>query len=103
MSREMVDELIRVLAYPKFELSESEIQYLLYVHVIPFVEMTRVRTHPGPVVIHEDPSDDSFLRCAVAANVRFIISGDRHLLKLKTYRRIKILSPADFLSVELRS
>jgi uncharacterized protein len=27
MSREMVDEFLRVLAYPKFNLSEDEIQY----------------------------------------------------------------------------
>jgi predicted nucleic acid-binding protein len=36
---------------------------------------------------------DVFLRCA-----QYILSGDRHLLTLRTYRRIKILSPADFLS-----
>jgi putative PIN family toxin of toxin-antitoxin system len=101
MSREMVDEFLRVLAYPKFQLSEAEIQYLLYIQVMPYIEMISV--HPGPVVIREDPSDDIFLRCAVAGHARYIISGDRHLLNLKTYRRIKILSPADFLSIESRS
>ena len=39
MSGEMVDELLRVLAYPKFELSEEEIYYLLYVEVLPYTEM----------------------------------------------------------------
>jgi predicted nucleic acid-binding protein len=38
-----------------------------------------------------------FLRCAVAAGAKYIISGDRHLLHLKSYKRIKILSPAEFL------
>jgi len=101
MSREMVDEFIQVLAYPKFQLSESEIQYLLYVHVMPYVEMISLR--PGSAVIRKDPSDDLFLHCAVAAHARYIISGDRHLLELKVYRRIKILNPADFLAAALRS
>jgi len=38
-----------------------------------------------------------FLHGAVAAGAKYIISGDRHLLQLKSYKRIKILSPAEFL------
>lgn len=97
MSREMVDEFIRVIAYPKFKLSEADIEYLLYVQVLPYVEMISVL--PGPVVIREDPADDMFLRCAVAGHAQYILSGDRHLLGLKAFRRIKILPPADFLAV----
>lgn len=96
MSRETVDELLRVLAYPRFGLTVDELHYLLYVEVLPHAEMTRVR--PGPPVISEDPSDDMFLRCALTGRAGFIISGDRHLLNLKTHHRIKILSPAAFLS-----
>jgi putative PIN family toxin of toxin-antitoxin system len=96
MSREMLDEFLRVLAYPKFELSEEEIHYLLYVELLPYTEMIDVR--PGPVLIARDPSDDMFLRCALTARVKYIISGDRHLLNLKTRRSIKILPPAEFLS-----
>ena len=99
MSGEMVNEFLRVLAYPKFELSEEEIQYLLYVELLPYAEMFDVR--PGPVLIARDPSDDMFLLCALTARAMYIVSGDRHLLKLKTYRRIKILSPAEFLSIAL--
>jgi putative PIN family toxin of toxin-antitoxin system len=95
MSRVMLDEFLRVLAYPKLRLSEEEIHYLLYVEVLPHVEMVKVR--PGPILIPMDPSDDMFLHCAVAAGAKYIISGDRHLLQLKSYKRIKILSPAEFL------
>jgi putative PIN family toxin of toxin-antitoxin system len=95
MSRVMLDEFLRVLAYPKLRLSEEEIHYLLYVEVLPHAEIVKV--HPGPILIPTDPSDDMFLRCAVAAGAKYIISGDRHLLQLKSYKRIKILSPAEFL------
>jgi len=70
--------------------------YLLHVEVLPFVELIRVR--PGPVVIAKDPSDDMFLHSNVTGRAKCIISGDRHLLNLKTYRRIRILPPAEFLS-----
>jgi len=96
MSRLMLDEFLRVLAYPKFQLSEEEIHYLLYVEVLPHLEMVEV--HPGPILIPKDPSDDMFLHCAVAAGAKYIISGGRHLLRLKSHKRIKILSPAEFLS-----
>jgi hypothetical protein len=96
MCRGMVDEFLKVLAYPKFNLAEDEIQYLLYEEVLPYAEMVDVR--PGPVLITVDPADDMFLRCAHAGRAKYILSGDRHLLDLKTYRRIKILSPAVFLS-----
>jgi hypothetical protein len=56
-----------------------------------------VKVRPGPVLIPTDPSDDMFLHGAVAAGAKYIISGDRHLLQLKSYKRIKILSPAEFL------
>lgn len=48
-------------------------------------------------VITADPPDNRFLECAVAGHAEALISGDRHLLQLKTYHEIPILSPAQFL------
>ena len=39
MSRDILDEILRVLAYPRFRLSEEEIHYLLYV-VLAFFSVT---------------------------------------------------------------
>lgn len=45
-----------------------------------------------------DPDDEMVLECALAAGADFIVSGDkRHLLPLKAFRGILIVSPADFL------
>jgi len=49
-------------------------------------------------VVEDDPDDDAILECAVEGNVDFIISQDKHLLKLKEFRRIPILKPEDFLT-----
>ncbi|MDP2168416.1 MAG: putative toxin-antitoxin system toxin component, PIN family [Thermodesulfovibrionales bacterium] len=48
--------------------------------------------------VKDDPSDDKFIECAVAAGAGYIISGDIHLRNLKSYSGIKIVSPAEFLS-----
>ncbi len=51
-------------------------------------------------VIKEDDADNRILECAVEGKAKYIISGDkRHLLPLKRYRGIKILSPKDFLEI----
>jgi putative PIN family toxin of toxin-antitoxin system len=94
-SSEIIDEYLRVLAYPKFELSEEEINYLLYQEKLPYFEI--VTAKHGRVIVKEDPSDDVFIRCAVAGKANMIISGGRHLLALKSCGRIKILNPSQFL------
>jgi putative PIN family toxin of toxin-antitoxin system len=48
-------------------------------------------------VIAEDPADDRILECALAGGADLIVSGDRHLRKLKTFRNIGIVQPSDFL------
>jgi len=94
-SKEIVDEYIRVLTYPKFKLSEEEINYLLYQEILPFYEIIDVRQ--GPQIIKKDPQDDKFIRCALRVRAKYIISGDKHLLALKSYQKIKILSPTEFI------
>ncbi len=95
LNKTTVAELLRVLAYPKFELTENEIQYLLYVEILPFCNV--VPTKSGPVIITADSSDDMFLRCCDVSNAKALISGDSHLLALKSYGNASILTPSQFL------
>jgi len=49
-------------------------------------------------VIKKDKDDNRILECAIEGKTQYIISGDkRHLLPLKEYQGIKILSPSEFL------
>lgn len=50
-------------------------------------------------VIADDPKDDKFLECAVAGSADYVVSGDAHLLALREYLGIRILSPAAFLAM----
>lgn len=51
----------------------------------------------GVRAIAEDPTDDRILECALAGRADLIVSGDRHLRKLKSFRNIGIVQPSDFL------
>jgi putative PIN family toxin of toxin-antitoxin system len=45
-----------------------------------------------------DPDDEMILECALAAEADFIVSGDKkHLLPLREFQGIPIVSPAEFL------
>ena len=48
-------------------------------------------------VVKKDPSDNKIIECALKANTSFIITGDKHLLEIKKYKRINIVSPKKFL------
>ncbi len=50
-------------------------------------------------IIKEDPDDNRILECAVSCNADYIVSGDRHLLKLKEFKGIKIVTAKDFLDL----
>ena len=95
ITEEIMTEYIRVLAYPKFNLTEEEINYIIQREILPFFKV--VKSVPGSSIIKEDPDDDKFIQCAQAGKAKIIISGDQHLLALKSYKTIEIKTPNQFL------
>ena len=95
VSREVIDEYLRVLAYPKFRLTEDEIGYLLFREILPHFKI--VSAGQGKTVVMADPSDDKFIWCALAGRAEYIITSDKHLLYLKSHQGISILTPSNFL------
>ena len=57
---------------------------------------------PEPEAISPDRDDDFVLACALDEEVDVIVSGDPHLLDLKTYKNIPILTPRDFVERMLK-
>lgn len=56
-----------------------------------------VKTKSRFKVVSEDPSDDYILRTAYDGKADYIVSGDKHLLKLKEFKGIKIISASEML------
>jgi len=97
ISLDTLNELKRVLEYPKFKIEGLQKEAFLknLLRVVNFV-------HPKQkiVVIKKDSPDNRFLECAVEAKVDYLVSGDKkHLLPLKNFQGIRILNPDEFLRV----
>ena len=95
LSKEILDEYLRVLAYPKFELTKEEILFLITREILPWFEVVENITDKTSYV-PEDPEDDKFLRCAVSGKADYLVSGDQHLLKLSA-PPVPVLSVQEFL------
>ena len=95
ISEEIMTEYIRVLAYPKFKLSEEEINYIIHQEILPFFKV--VKSVPDSSIIKKDPDDDKFIQCAQAGKAKILLSGDQHLLALKSYKNIEIKTPSQFI------
>jgi putative PIN family toxin of toxin-antitoxin system len=74
-----VQELVRVLAYPKFGLSQPEQDELL-ADYLPYAETVRIPQPPPKVPECRDALDLPFLHLAVAGKAQVLVSGDRDLL-----------------------
>ncbi len=95
LSAEVLEEYLRVLAYPKFKLTDAEIRSLIEDDLLPFVDT--VRTKPVTVPTLRDPDDLKFIACAKQAGVRWLVSGDDDLLSLHKIESVEIVSVTTFL------
>ncbi len=50
-------------------------------------------------VVAEGPDDNKFLECALESRADFIVSGDKHLLRFREFKGIKIVSAREFLEL----
>ena len=94
VSPEIIEELERVLSYEKFKLTREEILSLVRL-VVSFskIVVPKERVHE----VRKDPGDDKYLECALTCDADAIISGDKHLLALCEYERIRIMTAKEIL------
>lgn len=94
----LLEELDRVLRYPRLHRYYSEESRMRYVALI--AALSEVVELPGSVPrICRDPDDDWVIACAVVGEADAIVSGDRDLLALERVGEIPILSAAQFLAI----
>ncbi len=99
-SEEIVAEISQVLTYPKithiFQAEGLRIEDLIeaVLKIAKFVKVTKRINF-----ILEHPADDKFIECAQAAGAKYIVSGDKHLLKSVRYKKTQIVSVKEFLQI----
>ena len=94
ISNFQLDEIQRVLNYPKFKFTEE--QKTKFLGII-YEASTLIEVSNSLRIIKEDINDNIILESADKGNADYIISGDEHLLKLNKYKNIKIVTPVEFL------
>ena len=86
-----------LLKYPdRFHMDEEDVQTEVET-VRYFAEF--VNPKEDIEAVEDDPDDDKFLEAALAGNVDYLVSGDKHLLDLDSFRGIEIITPREFLDL----
>jgi putative PIN family toxin of toxin-antitoxin system len=88
LSRQMLAELADVLTREKFAVKPSQVDRFLTI-LIRKSKIVKPSSHFK--VIKEDPDDDVILNTAYAGKAQYIVTGDKHLLALKDFKRTKIV------------
>lgn len=97
LSQGIIEEYLEVLN--RLGLKEkSEIENLTKLFAEGYNAVFTAKT-PNIEVVKDDPEDNKFLECAVALDCKIIVSGDKHLLELRKYIDIEILSPREFIDL----
>lgn len=95
-SVEILAELEGVLSREKFSFTQSRVDE--YLSLIASIS-TIVDIGEPPRVVEEDPDDDVVLATANYGNADYIVTGDRHLLRLGEHNKTKIVSVREMLTL----
>src|SRR3989344_2269810 len=97
-SAETVDELFRVIAYPHIAKQAEKLGIPIEELLDKLLSASHIEVpYERLAIVDGDESDNRILEVALAARANCVISGDRHLLKLKSFQSIPMYSPTEFL------
>ena len=99
LSAAILEEMARALNYPRIQkcIQMTSRECLEFLEGLAEVsEMVEgVLTVDA---VKADPDDNKYVACAIEGNASVLVSGDHHLLGLKTFQQIRIISPRQFLT-----
>lgn len=94
ISDEIFGEIKDVLSRKKFDFPPEIVH-----HIINEIESISELIYPTVFynIVVKDKDDNIIFDCAVEAKADFIVTGDKILQEIKSFKGIEILSPRDFL------
>lgn len=100
VSPAILAEVRRSLSYPKvrkyIKISEEDLDlWVTSIELIALPVDGNLRLH----VVAADPDDNRYIEAAVEGLAQFVVTGDKHLLALKSYENIRIVTPRMFLDL----
>jgi|SRR3989338_3625421 len=98
LSEDIIEEYKNVLNYEEIQDKIKNKNLEMQRTVEEIITLSKIVEPKSKLdIIKEDPDDNKILECAVEGKVDYIISQDKHLLDIKEYKEIKIITPKDFL------
>src|SRR3989344_345515 len=94
-TKEILEEFAEVLKRD-FLYAKKEAQNLLE-KVLQFLTLVNPKNKID--IVKEDADDNKIIECAVESKSEYILSYDKHLLKLKEFQGIKIVRPEEIFRV----
>lgn len=94
-SMDLIREFLDVFERDKFSFISEEDKQEFIVQLFEICDLIETKTKIN--IIEDDPKDNIVLECAYDGKAEYIVSGDPHLLKLKEFKGIKIITPKNFL------
>ena len=98
LSKEIIEEFAKVLKYKEIQEKIKNKNLEMRRTVEKIVSISKIVEPTEKLkIVKDDPDDNKFLECAKSGKVDFVISSDNHLLKLKEFGSIKIVTPKEFI------
>ena len=101
ISPKIIKEIKDVISRPKFKQAILNAKLMPDQIIQKIISISHLIIAPelNINIIKQDPSDNKFIECVMQSNADYIISGDKHLLKLKQYKNIKIIKTSEILKL----
>ena len=95
LSPGLLEDFLRAIEKPKIR---KWITAEMLEEIISLIHMKALIVEPKiKVRACRDPDDDAVLEAALSAKAGTIVTGDKDLLELETFKGVSIISPATFL------
>lgn len=98
LSKEILAEYNKVLHSDEILEKVEEHHLKIKSAIIKVVEICSiVEPKTKVMVVIDDPDDNKILECALEARVDYVVTYDEHILKLKEFEGIQLISPKELL------
>ena len=96
ITKEILEEISDVIGRPKFHADKDQIErYIKSIENIGNMVAAAGKIKNGS----RDKTDNKYIECGIAGNADYIISGDIHLLEIKKYKEIEIVTAKEYLEM----
>ena len=97
---QILAEVRRSLSYPKvrkyIKISDEDVDlWAASIELIAQPVDGKLRIH----AVAADPDDNKYIEAAVEGLAQLVVTGDKHLLSLKSYENIRIVTPRVFVDL----